>query len=185
MRHNFLVEDITAGPAQRRGQRQHKAHQRDMLAAEAGFDQHQYAENRQRDPRQLFPLQTFAENKRPENDGEKGLRLQHQRCQSGRHAEANRAEQKRKLTEANRQAVAQQQAQRNFWPRDEEQRRESHQQKAQSGEHQRRHIMQPHLDHHEIQPPYHHHQQCQQPVFTRHTRLGCYWNFCEQNQTTE
>lgn len=62
---------------------------------------------------------------------------------------------------------------------------ESHQQKAQPGKHQRRHIMQPHLDHHEIQPPYHHHQQCQQPVFTRHTRLGCYWNFCEQNQSNE
>ena len=80
-----------------------------MLAAEAGFDQHQHAENRQRDPRQLFPLQTFAENKRPENDGEKGLGLQHQRCQPGWHAKTDRAEQKRKLTEANRQAVAQQQ----------------------------------------------------------------------------
>ena len=52
----IFVENIAAGPAERRRQGQHKAHQWDMLPAEAPLHQHQHAEDRQRDPRQLLAL---------------------------------------------------------------------------------------------------------------------------------
>jgi hypothetical protein len=63
-----------------------------MLAAEAGFHQHQNAKNRQRNPRQLFSLQAFTEGKGAENNGEERLRLKHQRGQAGGHPKINCAE---------------------------------------------------------------------------------------------
>ena len=75
MLHNQLVEDIPAGPAQPRSQRQHKAEQRHILAVQAGFNKHQHAKHRQRNARQLFALQTLAKHKRAENNGKERLRL--------------------------------------------------------------------------------------------------------------
>ena len=46
-----------------------------MLPAEAPLHQHQHAEDRQRDPRQLLALQAFAKDEGAKNDGKKGLRL--------------------------------------------------------------------------------------------------------------
>ena len=132
-----------------------------MLPAKAALHQHQHAKDRQGDPRQLLALQTFAKDEGAENDGEEGLRLQHQRCQPGRHTQADSAEQKGELTETYGQAIAQQQAQRNSWPGDKQQRREGDQHKAQPRQHQRRHIVQPQLNHHKVKPPHHHYQQRQ------------------------
>ena len=112
-----------------------------MLPAKAALHQHQHAKDRQGDPRQLLALQTFAKDEGAENDGEEGLRLQHQRCQPGRHTQANSAEQKGKLTKANGQAITQQQAQRDGRAGYKQQRREGDQHKAQPRQHQRRHIV--------------------------------------------
>ncbi len=65
---------------------------------------------------------------------------------------ADSAEQKGELTETYGQAIAQQQAQRNSWPGDKQQRREGDQHKAQPRQHQRRHIVQPQLNHHKVKP---------------------------------
>lgn len=148
----IFVKNIAAGPAERRRQGQHKAHQRDMFPSEAPLHQHQHAEDRQSDPRQLLALQAFAKDEGAENNGKEGLRLQNQRRQPRRHAQADSAEQKGKLAKANGQAIAQQQAQRNRWPGDKQQRREGHQHKAQARQHQRRHIVQSQLNHHEVKP---------------------------------
>ena len=52
----FLLKILPQAQLMRRRQGQHKAHQRDMLPAEAPLHQHQHAEDRQRDPRQLLAL---------------------------------------------------------------------------------------------------------------------------------
>lgn len=132
MLHYQLVKDVAARPAQPRRQGEHKAQQRDMLTVEAAFYQHQHAKDRKANARQLFALQTFAKDKRAENNGKESLHLKHQRSQTRRHTEFDGAKKKRKLTKADGEAVAQQKLQGNLWAGNEQQRREGHQQEAQT-----------------------------------------------------
>ena len=50
-----------------------------MLTIQTGLNQHQHAKYRQRNPNQLFTLQTLTESKCAQNNGKKRLSLQYQR----------------------------------------------------------------------------------------------------------
>jgi hypothetical protein len=98
-------------------------------------------------------LPFFAQPQHRQQQGEEGLRLQHQRSQSGRHADVDGAEQESELADRHGQPERQVKTQRQLGRTHEQQCRKRRQQEAQRPQQQRRHAGQADLDDGEVDAP--------------------------------
>ena len=130
---------------------------------------------RQHQARQLVGLPVFTQKQRGKHEGEKRLRLQHQRGQARGHAHVDGGEQQGELPHRNQHAVGQVQPQRHAGCAKKQQRGKRRTDEAQRRQQHGRHARHAQLDDGEVEPPHHDGQQGQRQVFERHLTRSFRW----------